>query len=297
MKDNPECIESLVEKPTNTNTIINIVNTISEGVEILNKIEYDIILLDPILPNGEGLIVYKQIRDIRPRIPIIIISDRDDVSLELIKAGAQDYLIRSKLDKSILNKSIEHAIQRKEIERKLHKEKNNNKFLYKTLDVLLNCASDIIWSKNMRFQYDVVNESLLKALGIKRENIIGKTVDNVFKTKNPDVIESDRITISTCKPYKVIERVFLDNGKILWWDVTKSPIFDDDGNIIGMVGTARDITEKVNAEKRIKEQLDKEILVWKDEQDKNMSEIRNNIADTVKQIDNFKGILNEYNRK
>ena len=43
---------------------------------ICKKRQYDIILLDPVLPNGSGLRVYKKIRNNCDYTPVIIISNK-----------------------------------------------------------------------------------------------------------------------------------------------------------------------------------------------------------------------------
>ena len=59
IKDNPEYIESLIG-----DYHVDMVDTVKKGVDICKKRQYDIILLDPVLPNGSGLRVYKKIREI-----------------------------------------------------------------------------------------------------------------------------------------------------------------------------------------------------------------------------------------
>ena len=295
--DKPEQIKLLVEQSDCLHPEIDIVKTVAEGIKHLEKNKYDIILLDPELPNGQGIKVYEQIHAICKCAPIIVISDNEIMTSELVKAGAQDNHFRTDLTKHILNKSIQYAVKRKEVERKLRNEKDSSKKLYDTLNVLFNCASDIIWSKDANNRYDLVNNAFLKILNMKKSDIIGKTLKEILVNANDDITESDAIIMKTQKPHRHVQRVFLNDGALLWWDVTKSPVFNSEGDITGVIGTARDITEKVETEERIRKQLDSKIMDRTIMQDKNMAEIRNKIADTVKQIDGFKETLDEYNRR
>jgi len=293
----PEQIISLVEQSKYSTPEVDIALTVAKGIEYVSKNKYDIILLDPVLPNGQGIHVYDQIHSKCGPTPIIVISDNEAMVSELIKAGAYDNHLRTDLTERLLNKSIQYAIKRSDVEYKLRKEKNSNKKLYDTLNVIFNCATDIIWSKNSDNRFDIVNKTFLATINMKESDIIGKTVDEILINDNVDAANSDKIVRETQEPYKGVARVFLNDGKLLWWDVIKSPVFNDAGNLIGMVATARDITEKVEAEERIRIQLDSKILDWKKEQDRNMTEIRESIADTVKQIDGFKETLDEYSRQ
>jgi len=295
--DKPEQIKSLVEQSKYSRSGIDMARSTAEGLEYVSKNKYDIILLDPVLPNGKGMPVYSQIHDKCEPTPIIVISDNETMVSELVKAGAYDNHLRTDLNERLLNKSIQYAIKRNDVEQKLRTEKNNNKVLYDTLNVLFNCASDIIWSKNADNEYDIVNNTFLNTINMKKSDIIGKKVEDVMVNENIDVVNSDNVILKTQKPYRHVERVFLNDGRLLWWDVMKSPVFNHTGDVIGIVGTARDITEKVETEERIRLQLDSKIMDWAIEQDQNMTEIRTKIANTVKQIDGFKETLDEYNRR
>ena len=370
--DKPEQIKSLVEQSKYSRSGIDMARSTAEGLEYVSKNKYDIILLDPVLPNGKGMHVYSQIHDKCEPTPIIVISDNETMVSELVKAGAYDNHLRTDLNERLLNKSIQYAIKRNDVEQKLRTEKNNNKVLYDTLNVLFNCASDIIWSKNAdnetitselikagaydnhlrtdlnerllnksiqyaikrgdveqklrkekdsnkklydtlnvlfncasdiiwsknaNNEYDIVNNTFLNTINMKKSDIIGKKVEDVMVNENIDVVNSDNVILKTQKPYRHVERVFLNDGRLLWWDVMKSPVFNHTGDVIGIVGTARDITEKVETEERIRLQLDSKIMDWAIEQDQNMTEIRTKIANTVKQIDGFKETLDEYNRR
>ncbi len=70
--------------------------TVSEAIALGTTYDYDLILLDLILPDGRGTDVLTTIRVGRPDVPIIVVSALGDVDdkVDLLDAGADDYLVK-----------------------------------------------------------------------------------------------------------------------------------------------------------------------------------------------------------
>lgn len=84
----------------------------------------DCVLLDLQLPDAAGLDAVAGIRAQRPSIPLIVLTGLDDeaAGTTAVEAGAQDYLVKGKVDGGVLARSIRYAISRRqtdEAERKL----------------------------------------------------------------------------------------------------------------------------------------------------------------------------------
>lgn len=95
-------------------TIENAAGT-EEAAELVSKKRFDIVLLETDVCEKGYADVIKSIRDIEPYIPFIIItgSEDEDAGLQAIKNGADDYVIRGKIFKDVLARSIRYAIERK----------------------------------------------------------------------------------------------------------------------------------------------------------------------------------------
>jgi serine phosphatase RsbU (regulator of sigma subunit) len=84
----------------------------------------DCVLLDLHLPDAAGLDAVAGVRAQRPSIPLIVLTGLDDqaAGTTAVEAGAQDYLVKGKVDSGALARSIRYAISRRqadEAERKL----------------------------------------------------------------------------------------------------------------------------------------------------------------------------------
>lgn len=66
------------------------------AIKILKEREISLVVLDMILPNIDGFQITKIIREIDPLLPIIIISERDDIEtkINVLKIGADDYITK-----------------------------------------------------------------------------------------------------------------------------------------------------------------------------------------------------------
>lgn len=70
--------------------------TAFEAVGLGTTYEFDLILLDLLLPDGNGIDVLKRIRAERPEVPVIVVSALGEVDdkVDLLDAGADDYLVK-----------------------------------------------------------------------------------------------------------------------------------------------------------------------------------------------------------
>lgn len=75
---------------------VEIAHTAKNGLEKAVKKNFDLVLLDYRLPDGEGLDNLKNLKRIIPHVPVIVITAYAEVNaaVRLIKAGAFDYVVK-----------------------------------------------------------------------------------------------------------------------------------------------------------------------------------------------------------
>jgi two-component sensor histidine kinase len=107
--------------------------TLSEALDILDRENFDVVLLDLGLPDSQGFRTFTQVNDQMPELPIIIITglEDEDMGINAVKEGAQDYLIKGQLDDKVLARSIKYAIERKHTEEELKSSLNEKDVLLK----------------------------------------------------------------------------------------------------------------------------------------------------------------------
>jgi diguanylate cyclase (GGDEF)-like protein/PAS domain S-box-containing protein len=135
IEDNPGDVrliqEMLSEDSLNVFEIVN-VDHLSKGLDCLKGDSFDIVLLDLGLPDSQGVDTLYCILSNNNRIPIIVqtgLSD-EELAIESVKAGAQDYLIKGQMNSYLLRRAIRYAIERKKGAEALRESEERLKTLY-----------------------------------------------------------------------------------------------------------------------------------------------------------------------
>ncbi|HEX7559339.1 MAG TPA: EAL domain-containing protein [Usitatibacter sp.] len=99
---------------------------LSRGLDALAQKDVDLVLLDLSLPDSHGLDTFSKVYAHSPKVPIIVLSGNDDQQLALyaVKSGAQDYLVKGKIDRELLMKAMQYSIERKRYQEELERQAN-----------------------------------------------------------------------------------------------------------------------------------------------------------------------------
>ncbi len=92
------------------------IDTYSEALEVIGEKRHDIYLLDYRLGPETGLELLKEAINRGVSAPIILLTGLGDnqIDQEAMKIGAADYLMKDQMDTAILERSILHALERKQ---------------------------------------------------------------------------------------------------------------------------------------------------------------------------------------
>ena len=88
--------------------------SLSQALEHLNIETFQVILLDLVLPDSQGLATLSQILSRAPEVAVVVLSPNDDrqLSLHSLREGAQDFLIKGEVNASHLRRAMLFAIER-----------------------------------------------------------------------------------------------------------------------------------------------------------------------------------------
>ena len=88
-------------------------STFAEAVSVLKRQSFDCVFLDFRLPGGDGLQVLREVREFGVRAPIIMLTGQGDeqLAVELMKAGASDYLSKGNASAPRLGQTLRHAVR------------------------------------------------------------------------------------------------------------------------------------------------------------------------------------------
>ena len=95
--------------------------SLSHAIEMLAERAFRLAVVDLELADSGGLETVLSLRRTVPELPLVVLGVLDDelVQNQVLKAGAQDYLVKSRLDEYNLRRSVRYALERKELEDRL----------------------------------------------------------------------------------------------------------------------------------------------------------------------------------
>lgn len=114
------------------------------------------------------------------------------------------------------------------------------------LDTVINTIPDLVWVKDTEGKYITCNRKFERFYNTSHEKIVGKD-DFAFSTKELAEFfrEHDKIAIEADKPmYNEEYLVFADGSYEGTFEAVKTPIKDVDNHVFGVLGIARDISER-----------------------------------------------------
>ena len=106
--------QTLVDMDASMPTEVHWVDTLGRAVEGLEASTFDLVLLDLVLPDSDGMATFLTVHEAHPKIPIIVLSGagNETTALEAVASGAQDYLAKRSLSPEMLERSIRYALAR-----------------------------------------------------------------------------------------------------------------------------------------------------------------------------------------
>jgi two-component system, cell cycle sensor histidine kinase and response regulator CckA len=92
------------------------VKRLGEAIDLLHSQCFDVALLDLTLPDSQGLASLDVLTRQSPGLPIVVLTNTndDELALDAVRHGAQDYLVKRQVNLDILVRSVRYAIERKQ---------------------------------------------------------------------------------------------------------------------------------------------------------------------------------------
>lgn len=187
----------------------------------------------------------------------------NEVSIEFRALHKKGYYIPVSAKGSLFNENgktiligvIRDITERKKMEEELRESEEMFRAVFET-------AKDCIFIKNRSLQYIQVNPAMEEMFGFPAEDLINKTDIDIFGEKagthvmdvDLRVIQGENIEEESIKPVHGVPHSFY---------TVKVPLKDSEGNIFGLCGIARDISERKKAEQKLKESEEKFKMLYK----------------------------------
>jgi PAS domain S-box-containing protein len=118
---------------------------------------------------------------------------------------------------------------------------------------ILGNIPDMAWLKDREHRFIATNESFGNACGIFPADLTGKTDFDIWPHHLAEKYRADDTEVMETGQRKQTEELVIDHeGRKIWLETIKTPIYNDSGEVIGTTGIGRDITERKRTEEKLK---------------------------------------------
>ncbi|MEI7473505.1 MAG: response regulator [bacterium] len=119
------------------------------------------------------------------------------------------------------------------------------------LNAMLDNIPFLAWIKDKDGKFIIVNDNFAKSCNREINEIIGCTDFDIWPKDLAEKYIADDSEVINLDIHKTIEETIKTVDGLIWFETFKSPIKDNNGNIIGTAGLANDITIRKNVERQI----------------------------------------------
>ena len=219
------------------------VDRLSMALERLDRDQFDVMLLDLSLPDERGIETLVRARARAPKVPIVVLTGLDDegLAVKAVRAGAQDYLVKGRVDGDLLIRSMRYAAERgRAVEALERREEHYRSLIENSLDLVSIVNAD----GTIRY----ASPSHERVLGYRLDELVGRNVlDFVHASDVAQVQEA----LHEVDPARAVECRFRHQDGS--WRMLESfgRNLSHLPGVAGVVVNSRDVTER----KRLEEQL------------------------------------------
>ncbi len=218
------------------------VDRLLPALERLSGPGADVVLLDLGLPDSSGLDTFERIRHGTTNEPIVVISGLNDerIALEAVRAGAQDYLVKGRIEGQLLARVIRYAIERKHAVEALREREERSRLLMEAaFDGVVVTVEGVIQE---------ANPGMVDILGYELDELLGTPVtDLVPRELQGEVTQRIREGLEGRYEFEIRRK---DGRKVLLEATTRNLLV---GGRRGRISAVRDITALRSLERQFRQ--------------------------------------------
>jgi PAS domain S-box-containing protein len=230
------------------------IERLREAMQRLRDQSFDVALLDLGLADSQGRESFQALHRQAPGLTVVVLTSLTDeaLALELIQEGAQDYLVKGRLQDDVLARTIRYALERKRAETALNEALSQSR-------QLLESVPDGIVIADRDGRIVLVNRQTESLFGYARDELLGRPVEILIPQRlagGHGELRLGYFAAPRIRPMGAGRELYAlrKDGSEFPVDISLSPLETPEGTLV--ISTVRDVTERKQAEQRIRAQLE-----------------------------------------
>lgn len=214
--------------------------SVSEALRLLSRQHFDLILSDLHLPDSNGVETITTLKAATDTpIAVLTVSKNEQLAIQCINAGAQDYLEKDVLSESALTRLVCYTLERQRAEEHTRRIKQRFQTIFEKAPLgiaHINLKNETFIDINPRYAY-----------------ITGRTIDTLMQLKQSELIHPDdaedyaydMMFLKKNKPdnWKTCRRIIHAEGTTIWVEMTFAPFDVIHENQVCYVCMMEDVTK------------------------------------------------------
>jgi diguanylate cyclase (GGDEF)-like protein/PAS domain S-box-containing protein len=240
------------------NFAIKTSDRLSTGLKALSEEAFDIVLLDLGLPDSTGIDTLRKLQKKVPELPVVVLTGLtdEDLAIKAIGLGAQDYLVKGRIDRALLIRSMRYAVERKRFGEALRRSEEFNRAAMANM-------GEGLFTLDYQLRVTYVNPAAERLFGWSSAELLARTIHDIVHYQHPDGTafpDKDCPVLEVLQSGAVLiehEDTFIRKDGAFFPVVYSSSPIRSGGEITGLVVVFRDITVKKRAEVALRESEEK----------------------------------------
>jgi PAS domain S-box-containing protein len=232
--------------------------TSADALALMQQQHFDCVFLDYRLPGVDGLEVLRAVRAAGIKTPIVMLTGQGDeqLAVEIMKAGATDYLAKGRMSPEMLAASLRNAIRISRAEAQAAAaDQQRAQALSALLEseerfrAMADSAPVLLWIADTDGRCIFFNQAWLSFTGRTMEQELGYGwAEGIHPDDYARVMEIDRQAVATRQQFEMEYRLRRHDGAYRWLVDVGTPRLAPDGTFLGFIGSCIDITERKRIE-------------------------------------------------
>jgi PAS domain S-box-containing protein len=248
-----------------------VAETFFEGMDVINKRDIDIVLLDLSLPDSTGFKTLNRYMDTTPGIPVVVLTgvNNEIVGNQAVKAGAQDFLVKGQYDGKLLGRVIRYSMQRYKTQQKLEETARDLVMNERRIVKAQQLAGFGNWEMDLVSNEMIWTDEVYRIFGFHPGGVttgLSEFIDLIHPEDRETAESFFEKAVKDGKLHKAELRIVVDGTSIKHLALHAQIFFEEMNQRLLLVGGIQDITErKVSEQLIMKQNIERQTSILKEE--------------------------------